>query len=357
MYQNIYKLPGGHRMTYDLDTKKIKIEKYWDFTIQPFDEIPQQPEIVWGEELRYLLSQAVKRRLVSDVPLGIFLSGGIDSSAILAFAAEHIPAEKIQTFSIGFHERSFDESGYARDIANYFGTDHLEEILNMDKARELVPGVLGRLDEPLGDSSIIPTFQLCEFAKKHITVALSGDGGDELFAGYDPFKALRLANWYNNIVPAWIKGGVRSLADLLPVSEKNMGVDFKIKRGLRGASYPPSLWNPVWLGPLESGEINELFNEQIEIEGLYEEAIQAWELSPSDNIVDKSPCQRDVTHLHGGVYATCVVQAHVLIADVLSVDTLLGSTLAHDHHQLAPVVLLHVHINLLGDQGETLTTR
>ena len=288
LYQNIYKLPGGHRMIYDLNSETVRVEKYWEFTIQPMDEIPRQPEVVWGEELVHLLSQAVKRRLMSDVPLGIFLSDGIDSSAILAFAAAQMPPEKIQTFSIGFHEPSFDESGYARAVAKHFGTDHHEELLSMDRARGLVSHVLGRLDEPLGDPSIIPTYQLCEFSRKYITVALSGDGGDELFAGYDPFKALRLANWYSKLVPAWMKGGVRALAELLPVSEKNMGLDFKIKRGLRGASYPPQLWNPVWLGPLDPDEVSDLFNEPVAVEDIYEEAIHAWETSSADNVVDKT---------------------------------------------------------------------
>jgi asparagine synthase (glutamine-hydrolysing) len=288
LYQNIYKLPGGHWMTYDLDSETVKVEKYWEFTFQTSNDIPPEPEAVWGEELRHLLSQAVKRRLISDVPLGIFLSGGIDSSAILAFVAAQMPPEQIQTFSIGFHEPTFDESGYARAVAKHFGTDHHEELLSTDTARELVSRVLWRLDEPLGDSSVIPTYQLCEFSRRYITVALSGDGGDELFAGYDPFRALQLASWYNKIAPTWMKRGMRSLAELLPVSEKNMGFDFKIKRALRGASYSPPLWNPVWLGPLEPNEVSDLFNEPVVVEDLYDEAIDAWEKSSSDNAIDKT---------------------------------------------------------------------
>ncbi len=288
LYENIYKLPGGCHMIYDIGAGKVKIEKYWEFKIEPIGDCPQQPEITWGEELRHLLSEAVNRRLMSDVPLGIFLSGGIDSSAILAYACKYIQPEKIQTFSIGFNENSFDESEYARTVAKYYGTNHHEELLNIDTAKMLVSLVLSRLDEPFCDPSIIPTYQLCQFAKKYITVALSGDGGDELFAGYDPFKALHIANWFNKLVPARIKGGLRTLAELLPVTENNMGFDFKIKRGLRGASYPPFLWNPVWLGPLEPRELNDFFNENIKIEDIYEEAISAWETSSSDNIVDKT---------------------------------------------------------------------
>jgi asparagine synthase (glutamine-hydrolysing) len=288
LYEGVRRLPGGHHMTLTLADRALRVCKYWEFSIEPKSDIPANPEATWGEELRHLLDQAVRRRLMSDVPLGVFLSGGIDSSAVLAYAAAAMPKGTVQTFSIGFREPSFDESSYARAVAKHFGSGHHEEILSIERARELVPQVLGRLDEPFGDPSIVPTFQLCEFARRRITVALGGDGGDELFAGYDPFKALGVARWYNALVPAWMQGGVRRLADLLPVSEANMSLDFRIKRGLRGASNPPRLWNPAWLGPLDAAEMAELFEEPVAVESLYEEAIQVWESSPSTHIVDKT---------------------------------------------------------------------
>jgi asparagine synthase (glutamine-hydrolysing) len=276
-------------MTFDLDSPgTVRVRKYWEFSIEPTSHIPANPEAVWGEELRHLLGQAVRRRLMSDVPLGVLLSGGIDSSAVLACATQALGRGQVSTFSIGFHEPSFDESAYAREVARHFGSDHHEEMLDIDRARSLVPDVLGRLDEPFGDPSIVPTFQLCEFARRRITVALGGDGGDELFAGYDPFRALGVARWYHALLPAWMKGGIRRLADFLPVSERNMGLDFRIKRGLRGASYPPSLWNPAWLGPLEPRELADLFQESVAAEDVYEEAIQVWESSPSKHVVDKT---------------------------------------------------------------------
>jgi asparagine synthase (glutamine-hydrolysing) len=250
--------------------------------------VPTNPEQVWCEELRHLLSQAVKRRLTSDVPLGIFLSGGIDSSAVLLFASQHIPPEKNKTFSIGFHEQSYDESMYARRVADLIGSDHYERILDIECAKKLIPDVLARLDEPLGDSSILPTYLLCRFARERVTVALGGDGGDELFAGYDTFKALNIAKWYNKFVPRRLHRGFRSLSEMLPKSDKNMSLDLKIRRSLRGISYPESVWNPVWLGALEPGEIEELFNEPTSYEELYEEAIHAWTRSTSDNLIDKT---------------------------------------------------------------------
>ena len=289
LYEGIHRLPAGHHMTHHLDgSGRVEVERYWQFTIDPAQHLPKNPEAEWGEELRHLLSRAVQRRLMSDVPLGIFLSGGIDSSAVLAFATAHLPAGQIRTFSIGFHEPSFDESSYARAVARHFGSDHNEEMLGIDRARELVPAVLARLDEPFADPSIVPTCLLCGFARKSITVALGGDGGDELFAGYDPFKALAIARLYNRVVPSWMRGGIRRLADWLPVSEGNMSLDFRIKRGLRGASFPPALWNPVWLGPLDPAEIEGLFDEPVRAEDLYEEALRAWESSAADNDVDRT---------------------------------------------------------------------
>ena len=288
LYRGVYKLPGGHWMTYDIASKALQVAQYWQFRIEPFEAIPANPEDVWGEQLRGLLSQAVKRRLISDVPLGIFLSGGIDSSAVLAFATRHVPPREIKTFSIGFTEQSFDESAYAQRMAAHFGSDHHHEVLSLEAVGDLAEEVLSMLDEPMGDSSILPTFLLCRFARKYVTVALGGDGGDELFAGYDPFKALNPAQWYAKHVPGWLHGGLRSLADLIPASERNMSLDFRIKRGLRGVSYPARAWNPVWLGALDPVELEELFQQPVRYEDVFEEAIAAWESSSADNLTDRT---------------------------------------------------------------------
>jgi asparagine synthase (glutamine-hydrolysing) len=288
LYRNVAKLPGGHSLTYDVVTGAATVAEYWRFHIEPLDRIPANPEDAWGEELRALLSQAVKRRLMSDVPLGVFLSGGIDSSAVLAFATRHVPPGQLGTFSIGFHEASFDESEYARRVAGLFRSNHHHQMMSLDKAGDLVPQVLSRLDEPMGDSSILPTYLLSRFARERVTVALGGDGGDELFAGYDPFKALGPAMWYRRLVPGWAHRCLRSLADQIPVSERNMSLDFRIKRALRGVSYPESVWNPAWLGALEPRELQDLFNQPVRSEEVFEEAIAAWNDSTADNPVDKT---------------------------------------------------------------------
>jgi len=288
LFSNIYKLPAGHNLIFKNDSRSLIIKKYWDFIIEPFESIPDNPEDVWGEQLRDLLKKAVGRRLMSDVPLGIFLSGGIDSSSITAFAVEISGSQGIKTFTTGFREKSFDESGYAKAVADLFHTKHHAKILSIEQSREQLSEIISKLDEPLGDSSILPTFQLCRETKKHVTVALGGDGSDELFGGYDPFQALRLANLYSKIVPKPIHRGIRMAVSLLPVSHQNISPDFKIKRTLRGLSYPKHLWNPVWLGPLEPREIDELFREPTDIEDIYSEAIDCWDNCNQNDPVDKT---------------------------------------------------------------------
>lgn len=288
IYQGAHKLPGGHSLIFDIAARQVRIDKYWDFVLESFDRLPRHPEKEWGEQLRELLDRAVKRRLISDVPLGIFLSGGIDSSAVTAFAARHMPKGELKTFSIGFDEASFDERPYAQRVANLLGTDHHPEQLSIERAKELFPEILDKLDEPMGDSSILPTYLLCGHTRRQVTVALGGDGADELFAGYDPFRALALAKAYSRFVPKPIHEAIRLLVARFPVSHHYMSLDFRLKRTLRGLSHPPSLWCPVWMASLDLKEIEELFAEPVSLEDLFSEAIDQWESCRQDNLVDRT---------------------------------------------------------------------
>jgi asparagine synthase (glutamine-hydrolysing) len=173
-------------------------------------------------------------------------------------------------------------------VAELFGTDHHMEKLSLDRAHTLLDECLERLDEPLGDSSLLPTYLLNRFTRQHVTVALGGDGGDELFAGYDPFRALDRARLYQSVFPRPIHHGIRALFERLPVSHANMSLDFKIKRTLRGLSYEPRLWLPVWMGSLDPVEIGELFDGPVDLEDLYSEAIESWEACPQTDLVDKT---------------------------------------------------------------------
>jgi len=287
LYHNIFKLPGGYNLLFSLPEMKIETTKYWDLVLEPFEKIPRDPEGEWGEIIRDLLQRAVKRRLMSDVPLGIFLSGGIDSSSITALAVASA-GDRIRSFSIGFEESSFDESSYSRQVASLLGTDHVLEFLSLEKSMSLLDDIARKLDEPMGDSSILPTYLLCKEARKQVTVALGGDGGDELFAGYDPFKALYWAELYGRLIPKSIHTAIRMVMAHMPTSHRNMSLDFRIKRTLRGLSYPRRFWNAVWLGPLEPVDLAELFNEPVELEEVYAEAIEHWDNCPQDDLADKT---------------------------------------------------------------------
>jgi len=179
IYEGINKLPAAHNLT--LEDGRVEVRPYWRLSYQTHQPVPSVAEA--AERLRDLIEDSVRMRLVSDVPLGILLSGGIDSSLVTAMAVRTSP-ETVKTFSISFAESSFDESEYARRVAQYLGTDHHEERFSASIAANLVSEIGAWMDEPMSDPSLVPTYLLSRFTRKHVTVALGGDGGDELFAGY-----------------------------------------------------------------------------------------------------------------------------------------------------------------------------
>lgn len=285
-FEQIKKLPAGHMMIVNAATGAREIKCYWTFGIDP--NTPSGTPDDWAAELESKLRRAVVSRMESDVPLGIFLSGGVDSSAVLSFASDARPAASLATFSIGFKEKSYDESAYAAQVATHIGSTHHSEICDLGGAQALLPSLLARMDEPLGDPSLLPTSLLCAFARKHVTVALSGDGGDELFAGYDPFKMIQRAELYDRLMPRPIHQAVRMMAARLPLSDTNMSLDFVLNRGLMGLKRRPALRNPVWLAPLQGEEIEDLFQTRVGEEELYSEAIAAWDASNATNAVDRA---------------------------------------------------------------------
>lgn len=285
LYAGVSKLPGGFNLTVDLTRFSGRISRFWSFSIEP-DEALAADEDALAQNLRERLDQAVTRRLMSDVPLGVFLSGGIDSSAVTALAVKAAP--DIRTFSVGFSEASFDESPYSLRAAKLFNTNHHQDALSLDKALDILPDIVSRLDEPMGDSSLLPTYLLCRETRKHVTVALGGDGADELFAGYDPFKALRAARAYSALCPKPVHKALRLLAARLPVGHSNMHFSFKVNRFLTGLDHGRRLWNPVWLGPADPKLLAELFAAPVDPEEVYSEAIEAWDETPATDLVDKT---------------------------------------------------------------------
>jgi asparagine synthase (glutamine-hydrolysing) len=283
LYRGARKLPAGHWLELDVDSGREETGVYWRFSIEPDAAPPSEDEA--AEELQGLLREATRIRLMSDVPLGVFLSGGVDSSAIAHFASE---AQKISTFSVGFVEKSFDESAYARQMSARLGTDHHEQILTTDEARALAGEVLSRLDEPMADPSILPTYLLSRFTSRHVKVALSGDGGDELFAGYDTFAAIGPAGFYNRLVPGPLHRMLAGMVELMPKSSRNMSLDFKLRRALAGVSAPPSQWNPRWLGPLSPDVVGEVLNTSFSAEEIFSETIDAWQSAASPDPIDRT---------------------------------------------------------------------
>ena len=332
IYERVWKLPGGHSFTFDLASRELKTWRWWEFVLESSASLrlaAHKPEAcaTLCEEIRATLERAVQRRLMSDVPLGVFLSGGIDSSAIAALAAKHVPAGQLNTFSIGFNEPSFDESNYAQLVAERLGTRHRSEVLDLDKSVGLLPEIVARLDEPLGDGSLLPTYLLSRFTRQHVTVALGGDGGDELFAGYDPFRALRAAELYSRLVPRPLHRAIHLVAARLPVSHANVSFDFKIKRTLSGLSYPPPLWNAVWMGALEPRDLAQLFREPCDEEEVYSEAIEAWDRCAQPNLVDRTLQFFTNLYLQDGILAKtdrasmmCSLEARSPFLDIEVVD-------------------------------------
>lgn len=239
IYLDIKKIMPGQMLV--ADTSGIRFRKYW----KPEIRKTAAGEDDLAEQIRETFFSAVQYRLISDVPLGVFLSGGVDSTVITGVASKF--QAPIDTFSIGFKEESFNELGYARVASDFFQTRHHEMVLSYKKAIDLLPTIMGYLDEPLADASIIPTYLVSHLSRQEITVALSGDGGDELFLGYDTYKAFKYAR-FGRLIPSFLRSGMAGLSSLLPASSKRLSLEFKLKKFLSGLKYKPEYSNYIWWG-------------------------------------------------------------------------------------------------------------
>jgi len=287
MVSGIQKLPAGHNLIYSLTDRSTRLEHYWRFEFTPHMDWVNRPQAL-SEALIEKLYAAVNTRMQADVPVGVFLSGGIDSSSVAALAMTASKSQNVKTYSIGFEDESFDETAYSSDMAAVLGTDHANEQLTAAGCLELLDDIYSHLDEPMADSSLIPSFLMCRLARNQTTVALGGDGADELFAGYDPFKALSPARLYSRVVPKSLHGMITNLTGKIPVSHRNMSLDFKLKKFLSGLGYESKIRNPVWLGTLPPGHLDRLFGNPMDPEIVYAEAIAAWEASGAENDIDRT---------------------------------------------------------------------
>jgi asparagine synthase (glutamine-hydrolysing) len=244
--RDIYRLQPGHLLRYN--AQGLHIRPYANISLARSESRPPVNWRDYASALHETLKKAVQQELVSDVPVGVLLSGGIDSSTIAAMMVNQYPGV-VDSFSVRFEEPSFDESYYARMVARHLGTRHHELTLTSKMAVEMVPLITSFLDEPFGDSSLIPTFLLSKFAREHVKVVLGGDGGDELFAGYPTLLAHRLIEYYERIVPWSVRARIApKILDLLPVSFNNISLDFRVRRFLSGRGVPLLVRHHRWLG-------------------------------------------------------------------------------------------------------------
>jgi asparagine synthase (glutamine-hydrolysing) len=236
IFKGVRKLPPGHMMTSSRGT--VTVTAYWELEYPPvLGNGKVRSEQSYCEELYALLAATVKGHLISDVPLGVFLSGGMDSSTLTALMSK-VSSQPIRTFSIGFEEQSYNELAYARAVAKEFGTEHYELIVRPNII-DLLPELIGYFDEPFADSSALPVYWVSKLAREHVKVALSGEGGDEVFAGYHTYAAYKFAQFYQRLPRSLAAGIIPAIVRRLPVSHKKVSFDYKAKRFVEGALLPP----------------------------------------------------------------------------------------------------------------------
>ena len=257
-FEGIYEVPPSHVLTVN-SAGQIKLRKFWQPSYQ-IDESISETEA--SQTAFELMEQAVQRQLVADVPVGVLLSGGMDSSALAALMAKQ-KNEPIHTFSVGFEDKSFNELPFARIVAQTFGTHHREVIITSDLVREMLPRYLSSIDEPYADGSAIPTYYVCQLARNDVKVVLSGEGGDEVFTGYDTHAAYKVSKWFNRIPRLLRKDILQPLVNLLPVSHKKLSLEFKIKRFLGGQDLPPDEAHLWWRIVLDEKQKLKLYNPKI----------------------------------------------------------------------------------------------
>ncbi|KKL79431.1 hypothetical protein LCGC14_2014920, partial [marine sediment metagenome] len=266
IFEKIKKLLPGHTMI--MRNGNISIKQYWRIRNNHF----HHDLIESKRSIRELLQDSVKIQLMSDVPLGVFLSGGIDSSIIVALMAQEMN-QPVKTFSIGFEDSTYNELEYTRLIAKKYNTEHHEFIVKPD-AVSLTEKLLDYLDEPLGDFSIFPTYLVSKMAHKYVKVALSGDGGDELFAGYDTYLADKMATYYTKL-PEMLKDGIiAKLFESIRPSSKKKGFINRTKRFLEGMQLPHNLHHTRWMVFLKHAEKELLYTPELRMSNSMDEEYQ-----------------------------------------------------------------------------------
>ncbi|TWU43415.1 Asparagine synthetase [glutamine-hydrolyzing] 1 [Novipirellula aureliae] len=293
IWKGVHKLAPGHFAIFE--NGKIRVERYWDY--DPSVEIPMRREDA-VEKLRELLTDSVRLRMQSDVPLGTFLSGGIDSSLITAIA-QSLSTDPVQTFSIGFPISDFDETVYAAQVAEHLGTQH-QRFEVSPSGVEIIDKLVWHYDEPFGDSSAVPTWYLSELTRRQVTVALSGDGGDELFAGYERYRALWLSNKLQKLFPIHRIPGI-GLIQRLPDSQKQRSLLRRIKRFTEALGRPAARryleWLQIFPESMRASLYTDDFVAQLPGDDPFEFLASAWNRSKGRDVVSCASAADVLTYL------------------------------------------------------------
>jgi len=238
-FRSIRKLPPAHTLTWQ--GGQVRLRRYWQLSYGPKTRF-SEPEAI--ERFRELLRDAVRARLMSEVPLGALLSGGVDSSSVVAMMAE-LSEQPVKTFSIGFGEPDYDELKYARAVAQRYSTEHYELVVEPE-ALSILPTLVRHYGEPYADSSAVATYQVAQLTRQYVTVALTGDGGDEAFAGYERYWAAMLAAWHDRL-PTVVRGWCGLVGQWLPDSPHPRHPARRARRLLRALSLPPAQRYTHWV--------------------------------------------------------------------------------------------------------------
>lgn len=282
MFKYIYKLPAGHYLL--LKDGRLEVKQYWDLKFSAHNGINISPKDIRDKELEHI-EKAVKSHLVSDVPLGVFLSGGLDSSAIVAMMRRHITGP-LRTFTIGYPDKSFSELDYAKKVSEYFATEH--HVLMIDSVtKEDIEKVLWHLDEPMTDLSTIPLFLICKMAKREVTVCLSGEGGDESFAGYDRFKASK-ADKYYRLIPSVVRRYlIGEIIRRLPDQPQKKGMINIAKRFVEGSNLPLDGGHLRWQYFSNEGQDSLLYNDTFKNKVVFDPFLHVRDYSKRSNTDDR----------------------------------------------------------------------
>jgi len=297
IFKGFRRLPPAH-----IATVQRGEYKEWSYWSPPYNQPDRgRPAIAdWQDELRSELTEAVRLRLRSDVPLGAFLSGGVDSTVICGLMQSQLD-QPVKTFSIGFPVKAFDERTYARQTAKMLKTDHHEAVVDPD-ALEMLPQLIWHYDEPFGDSSAIPTMYLSRMTREHVTVALTGDAGDELFCGYDRYRAVRIAGRLD-VIPQPIRNLLSSTANILPSNVRQKSFRRRLRRLLETLSEQPERRYLNWISIFNREKLQELVSDDMwkltESQDPAQHIFDSYRLCPDRDFVTRTTATDLVSYLPG----------------------------------------------------------